>query len=65
MNNPIDELYDTVNTLKKVKADIENIRFTVCGIPSERKEPYEIKDEAVRIVDRHINELLKGAEELE
>lgn len=62
MGNPIDTLYDTVQTLEKVKAEIKNIRYTVCGIPSERKDLGDIKDEAIQIVDRHIAELLGGGE---
>ena len=55
MGNPIDDLYDTIQVLNQIKNDIGNIRYTWCG--TERKEPYDIKDEALAIVEKHIAKL--------
>ena len=57
MSNPIDDLYNTIQTLKKIKEEISNIRYTECGILSERKAPCDIKNEAIGIVDRHLAKL--------
>ena len=57
MSNPIDDLYNAIQTLEKIKEEISNIRYTVCGIPSERKDLCDIKNEAIGIVDRHLAKL--------
>ena len=56
MDNEIDVRYDTIQVLNQIRCDIGNIRYTWCG--TERKEPCDIKDEALAIVENHIAKLL-------